>query len=157
MRNLDELNINEGGLSVSRPSPTPEDYEQFEAKFGIPIPEQVRALLSYSNGGHPELDTYFSEDLTEDSSFAIDRFLFLALDSNEVDSFDYALKLWRPLIGPQALPFALDGGGDPFFLDLTAQPAAVKKYLHDSDKDMVFVAPNFEAFIDGLNLNPDYI
>ena len=55
------------------------------------------------------------------------------------------------------LPFAADGGGSPFVLDLTVSPAAVKACVHDENFLIVDLAPTFEAFIDGLHIDPDMI
>jgi hypothetical protein len=64
---------------------------------------------------------------------------------------------WRVVLGEQALPFAEDGEGNQFFLDLRRSPAAVKVCLHDESFSTVDVAPSFEMFIDGLSVEPDML
>ena len=56
MRNLAELNINEGGKAVERPAPSREDIVEFEQAFGVSLLPGLSFLLQASNGGHPEFD-----------------------------------------------------------------------------------------------------
>jgi hypothetical protein len=81
MRDLFELNINEGGKSVGRPAPTKELVREFEVKFAIKLPEDYRAENLWRETVH-----------------------------------------WRPNLGQKAVPFAENGGGDQFFLDLSTSP-----------------------------------
>lgn len=62
-----------------------------------------------------------------------------------------------PSLGKDALPFAVDGGGNQFFLDLKSSPQAVKVCVHDDNFSVVNLAPSFEAFIDGLAVDPEMI
>ena len=40
MRNLSELNIDEGGKPVTRPAPTKDMVDAFQAHWGLVIPEE---------------------------------------------------------------------------------------------------------------------
>ena len=57
MRDLSELNINDGGEQVQRSAPARDVVEAFQAQFDVALPLDYLRLLSYSNGGHPELDS----------------------------------------------------------------------------------------------------
>ena len=138
-----------------RPGLSEEDFASFETQYEVRFPEALKELLRYSNGGHPERDSYPAEDPELDESFAVNRFHYLLPGDEGVCSIAYAIKEWRPILGDKALPFASDGGGNEFFLDLEDSPPTVKICLHDEDMAVVDLAPSFEAFIDALYLDPD--
>jgi len=153
MRNLSELNINEGGEPVTRPAPTKDVINAFQARFGLVLPEEYLRILRHSNGGHPELDAV--EPIA--AGWAINHFYHLDDDRTSTRSLWFATEEWRSVLGKNALPFAESGGGDPFFLDLTTTPPSVKVCAHDENCAIVDLAPSLEAFIDGLTIDPDMI
>jgi len=158
MRDLTELNINEGrGQRVDRELPSAATVSQFEQSFGITIPDEFLALLRFSNGGHPELDSYNPSGTEDVNSFSINTFFFLTEDEFAPYSLWEAVRVWRPYIGEQALPFAEDGGGNVLLLDLSIEPPAVKVCWHDENFRIGHMASSFERLIDGLCSNPDYI
>jgi hypothetical protein len=161
MRKLEELNINKGGKPVQRPAPTNSIIAEFQQKYGVTLPEDYLRLLRHSNGGHPELDSYLpggeSEEEDEVETWAVNDFYFLNEDRTSDCSLWRAMEEWRSTLGPSKLPFACDGGGNQFFLDLSVQPSPVKVCIHDEDFYQLDLAPSFADFIDGLALNPDYI
>ncbi len=67
------------------------------------------------------------------------------------------MKDWRHVLGEGILPFAEDGGGNQFLLDLTRSPAAVKICVHDEHFVILDIAPSFESFIDSLSVDPEYV
>jgi len=153
MRELSELNINEGGRMVARPAPAEALFEDFESKTGLRIPAELRGLLQFANGGHPELDSVGGSD----GQFAVNAFYHLTPEDHGPESLWYAAQHWMPILGKEAVPFAADAGGNQFFLDLTSKPAAVRLCLHDEAMRIVDIAPSFEAFIDALEIDPDMI
>lgn len=153
MRNLSELNINIGGKPVGRLAPTEELFASFESETGLILPLELRELLLFSNGGHPELDGVGGKH----GQYAVSRFHHLHADDRDSESLWYAVKHWRPYLGEFALPFASTGGGDQFFLDLSTQPACVKLCRHDEAMRIVYIAPSFENFIDSLEIDPDML
>lgn len=153
IRDLKELNINEGGGGVKRLPPTDADFISFEQKTGLRVPSGLRCLLMFSNGGGPELNTVRGTS----GMFSLDSFFHLTSDDFGTESMWYAVKHWRPILGGAALPFAQDGGGNQFFLDLAAYPPAVKLCLHDESMRVLNVSSNFEEFINSLELDPDMI
>jgi hypothetical protein len=49
------------------------------------------------------------------------------------------------------------GGDNQFYLDLNEATPSVWIYLHDENEARVKLANSLEEFIDGLNVNPDYL
>jgi hypothetical protein len=156
MRDLSELNLNEGGGPVARAAPSREVIAAFESRFGVTIPEAQLQLLRHSNGGHPERDSILSPDGSW-ARWSVNRFHHLDTDETDTSGLWAAMKQWRPVLGPLTLPFAADGGGNPFFLDLRVGPPSVKVCLHDEGFAVVEVAPSFEAFVDALSIDPDAV
>lgn len=137
-----------------RPAPSDAAIAEFEALIEMPLPVELKRLLAFSNGGHPELDTIEGVE----GAYAVNHFLHLtAEDKGGSRSMWRAFEEWRPILGSQAIPFAETGGGDPFFLNVADSPPTVKICRHHGDMQVAEVAPTFEAFIDRLALNPDYI
>jgi cell wall assembly regulator SMI1 len=153
MRNLEEININEGGRPVTRPPPAVHAVTLFENEFGLLLPEGIRRLLSFANGGHPELSAIDSTA----GQYAINRFYHLSEENRGDESLWYAVKHWRPILGNKALPFANDAGGNQYFLDLSKDPAPVKICVHDQNFRVVDIAASIDDFIDGLHVDPDMI
>jgi hypothetical protein len=153
MRELSELNINEGGRPVSRTAPTEALFAEFESKTGMRLPVELRGLLQFANGGHPELDSVGGSE----GQFAVNAFYHLTPDDFGPGSLWYAVAHWTPTLGERSLPFAADAGGNQFFLDLSSTPTAVKLCVHDEAMRIVCIAPSFEAFIDSLEIDTDTI
>jgi hypothetical protein len=122
MRNLAELNIIDGGEPVQRPPPGVEALRRFREEFGEPLPAELLALLRFANGGHPELCVIDGPYGT----YAVDHFLHLTAGDEGYGSIWWVMRTWRPFLGERALPFANDGGGNPFFLDIAVHPHPVK-------------------------------
>jgi len=157
MRNLSELNINEGGKAVTRPAPTVDTVKAFQSHFGIVLPDEYLKLLQYSNGGHPELDSIQPVGRPEAQRWSVSWFYELDDDRDSTTSLWYATAAWRSILGRDALPFAEDQLGNQFFLDLSLSESAVKICIHDDNFSIADLAPSFEAFLDGLSRDPEFI
>lgn len=157
MRNLSELNVNEGGMPTRRAAPTDAVIEAFQAHFGVRLPEDYLKLLRHSNGGHPELDSIQPVGRLGAARWAVNRFYHLDDDRASASSLWVATERWRHILGAFTLPFAVDGGGNQFFLDLRTSPPAVKLCVHDENFSVIEIAPSFEAFVDALSVDPDMI
>jgi len=153
VRNLSELNINEGGRPVGREAPPKEIIDSFESKTGLKIPQDYQEFLRFSNGGHPELDSVNGAG----GQFAVNSFYHLTADARGPESLWYAVEHWRPILGSMAIPFANDGGGNQFFLDLLTQPPRVKMCVHDEGMRIIDISASFSEFIDSLELDPEMI
>ena len=153
MRTLSELNLNEGGRPVTRTPPSDRDFAAFEAEYRITIPPPLKTLLRFSNGGHPELNSF----ATSGSSFAINELYHLTVSEKGPGSLWYSTKNWGPVLGPNTLAFADDAGGNQFFLDLNDTPASVWICMHDQDMRRIKLASSLEAFVDDLSTDDDMI
>jgi hypothetical protein len=151
LRNLAELNINEGGRPVARRPPLAEDVERFEKRFKVEVPAELRMLLEHANGGHTELDTLL--ETADHGRHAINRFHHLGHDEAP-GGLVYAMVHWRSILGDGALPFASDGAGNPFFVD--PGDGSVMICLHP-EMQVVRLSGSFSEFIDGLQLDDEMI
>ena len=157
MRNLAELNLNDRGERVERAPPAPEIIAAFEREFNVTLPSEYIELLTYSNGGHPELDSIAPMGRTDIAKRAVDHFFYLNEDQEGPASLWAAARAWRPTLGEKRVPIATDGGGNPFVLDTATTPPKVSTCLHDEGFALVEVAASFSEFIDNLELDPDMI
>lgn len=157
MRDLAELRITDGGHPTARQAPTADAVASFQREFGLILPGEYLTLLRFTNGGHPELDTFVTPGDPNSNQWAVNRFFHLCEDRSAPDSLWVAMRRWRSQLGTQAVPFASDAGGNPFFLDLTETPPRVKACVHDNNWAIVDLAPTFGVFVDSLSVNPDYI
>jgi hypothetical protein len=153
MRDLKEININFGGEPVKRPAPTEQEFADFERVTGVVLPDTYKALLRFSNGGHPEWSSIGGR--VQAMGLAVSRFFFLSTKENSCENRLNAWKEWNGILGNGCIPFANTGGGDVFFLDASSVPMAVKGWFHEGS--VVNIASSFEEFIDGLYLDPDFI
>lgn len=157
MRDLSELNINELGEPVKRAAPSEEAIDAFQSLYGVTLPEIYLFFLRHTNGGHPEVDSVAPIDSADEGEWAVNRFFHLDDDRTAVDSLWTEIETWRPVLGKNALPIGDDGLGNVYFIDLTPSSYAVKVCIHDDNFSVRELAPSFEAFIDGLFIDPEMI
>jgi hypothetical protein len=159
MRDFKELNINEGGKPVTRPQPTPAQIAYVEKLVGAKLPPSYIALLMFSNGGHPELDTFYFEAEGSRQEWAVDTFFHISSDPESTESVVRKYRHRWKGAPRQVLPIAEDGGGNLICLDLTdSQGNKVVLWVHDVlGQPILHVAGSFEEFIDLLTTNPNYI
>jgi hypothetical protein len=155
MRALSELNLNERGRPVVRPAPTNEAFEAFERHFDVKLPADYMGFMIFSNGGHPELDSIEPIGRPGAARRSVDHFYHFGDDKNSPSNIWNATEVWRPIIGNMAVPFAVDGGGNPFVLDFSKAPPSARACVHDEDFEVVDIAPSFSRFIDRLGTDPD--
>jgi hypothetical protein len=159
MRDLRELNINKGGRPVTRPRPTPGQLAYVEHLVGAKFPPSYVALLRFSNGGHPEVDTFYFEAEGVRHEWGIDRFFHISSDIESVENVVWHYRhRWKG--APRGmLPIADDGVGNLICLDLSEiGDGKVVLWVHDDpDQPLLVAADSFEALIDSLVMNPDYI
>jgi len=155
MRNLTELNINEGGRLVSRIPPSDLQIRDFERQYNVKLPFLYLSLLSYANGGHPQLDSIEVTSTVGKSRWSVNYFFYLNDDKDGTMSLWYAMNTWCKIIGKGSLPIANDGGGNVFFIDNTTD--AVKVCIHDTKFALRDIASSLEEFIDRLSVDPDFI
>ena len=154
MRPFEDLKISKGrGPSVDENS-----ILNFEEQIGFKLPSSYVDLIMYSNGGHPELDTFSAED----DEWSVSRFFSIEPEDTSTENviWNYRHNKLRGL-PDSLLPIAGDGGGNLFYLDLAyGEKAPVLIFIHDHDiptRKLQKLAETFADFIDGLHENPDYI
>jgi hypothetical protein len=157
MRDLNEINVNEGGVPVSRPAPTAQDIKQFETAYGLSLPESYLQFLRHANGGHPELNCFLPLGASADNRWSIDVFYHLGPDQEEPNNIWLMTQRWRSVLGESVVPIAQDGGGNQVYLDFRGDAPMVKLCVHDEEFKTISVADSFDSFVDMLHEDPDMI
>lgn len=132
-------------FSDSHTAITQQDIADIERGFGLKFPLSVRRLYLLTNGGIPE--PYLFENESLDTVLTE----FLPLRSEIADT---AIKCYQDLVLDKELvpsrffPFAVDGGGDYFFVDTATPEGAVYFYRHDtaSSEPLLNLKVGFEQF-----------
>ncbi|GKX52709.1 SMI1/KNR4 family protein [Budvicia aquatica] len=149
---IERININIGGDPTSGFNGDISLINNLEKLVGYEFPSSYLLMLKQHDGGHPELDTY---SLTQSNRFGVDSFYSIA--NNKEELLESAISRWGKVLGHGMLPIAKDGGDNQFYLDLTECIPSIWIYLHDENEARVKLANSLEQFIDGLELNPDYL
>jgi hypothetical protein len=157
MRDLRELNINEGGKPVARAAPTDQQIHEFEARFDVRLPESYKSLLKFSNGGHPELDAFQPNGAAEAAFWGINRFYHLDNGRTDHEGIWRSTEEWRSSTGQRIVPVANDGGGNQLVLNYDLSPPSVHMLIHDEDFRLLQVANTFDEFLNLLSRDPDMI
>lgn len=155
MRDLTELNINEGGKPVSRRKPLQSDIEAFEQHFRVVLPKSYVFLLQFSNGGHPEVDSFCVNDDPADL-WNLNHFYHLLPEVTDSENLWEETSNLQGILGSGVVPIGDDGGGNTVFLSYDSDPPNIKLVIVDS-MEIVKVCDTFERFIDNLRMNPDYL
>jgi len=157
MRDLQELELNEGGEPVDRAPPTDQQIRAFEAHFGVELPQDYLLLLRHSNGGHPLLDSFEARGQEAHELWGINRFYFLNGDHADSENLWWNAEAWQPTLGPKIVPIADNGGGDLIVLSFTTVPPSVQVCVHEEEFELLDVADSFSEFIDMLHEDPDLL
>ncbi|HXI71303.1 MAG TPA: SMI1/KNR4 family protein [Verrucomicrobiae bacterium] len=113
----------------SEPSINARDIANVEAILGVSFPSPVCNLYFSTNGGNPEPHVF--EDAHVDT--VVTEFLPLKSGRKGTALKSYErLVLDKKLVPQQFFPFAIDGGGDYFFVDCSTVEGAVYFYRSDS-------------------------
>lgn len=117
---------------------TPEGYQAFVSALGLTPPDSFRAPVLAHNGGWPEADQVYGEDIeVEVAGFhpiAAGRHPLLEVRKRLVD-----------LLPEGWMPFAFDAGGAQFCLDLS-EDGAGKVYFW-LNGDTTPLADSFQSFL----------
>ena len=117
MRDLNELNLNEGGRRVAALPPTAHQLAVVEQLVGATLPETYIRFLQFSNGGHPERNLFEIERDGQRFGWGVNSFFHIASDVETTD--DVGDVVWNyhhrwPGTPRELLPIARDGGGNLF-------------------------------------------
>jgi cell wall assembly regulator SMI1 len=159
MRGLAELQLRPR-RSNPFPTPTPEQFTAFETYFGVTLPPDYRAFLSFCNGGSTPLRAYADPN---GGVGEVNDFYGLGTRESdethrgetttpwEIGNLWGETRIWRTLIDPRAVPFGRDGGDNQLFLDFRSQPPAVARYIF-STGNTYKIAESFADFVGLLRL-----
>lgn len=156
MRQLEDLKISGSQSPVNK-----ENISWLESKIKYRLPSSYSYFLLKYNGGCPELDTYSNNkgEWAINNFFHLHNNLSLAKDSNSTEDilWNYNHK-WKDA-KKSLLPFAKDGGGNLFCLDMEGnEKHPIIFWSHEApNPDGIIIAEDFEGFINNLHINPDYI
>jgi cell wall assembly regulator SMI1 len=133
------------------------DIAKAEQAIGLTLPPAVKKFYAKWNGGSPE--PYMYQDGTIDTVVAELLPLKSSTARGEAGQTYRRLVLEKQIVPKHFFPFAVDGGGDYFFVDCT-DPAAGSIYFFRSDywfddreKCLVKLPVSFDEF--WLGLKPD--
>ena len=103
--------------------------DRCEADCAVRLPRALRLTYLASNGGEPE--PYVLQ--TDEVDTVVSAFLPLKSNSRgtAVQSY-FQLVRERAIVAPHFFPFAVDGGGDYFFVDTSTDDGRVFFYRSDS-------------------------
>lgn len=144
-----------------------EDVQSVEQEHGLALPEDYKAHILKINGGYPQRDTF---PLPGDEPRQLTVNAFYPVRYGE-DTLEDALDDLRDQLHPDLVPFADDAGGDQFCLSVGPEDygsvyyvahefykppkKAERKQPRQYGAGVLFLAPSFTAFLDGLVEVPD--
>ncbi|MDG9967039.1 SMI1/KNR4 family protein [Achromobacter mucicolens] len=149
------LNVNVGGIPVPGFAGPFSEFVEIERLLHAPLPQGYIDFIMSSDGGHPEIGCFLIQGGDDDNWVEVDY--FYSFGYKDLPRVKWALSVYGPIIGPEALPIGMDGGGNQFYLLMSVRPASVWLYLHDEGPVSVKLADSFEEFIAGLSVDPDNI
>ena len=158
MRNLEELNINEGGEPIDRPAPSTDDTRRFVEHFGVSLPEDYTTLLLFANGGCPEVNSFTYYDGEGES--AVNCFYRLTSDRTDLYGVWRRTEHLRKVlsdanIANDVIAVGENGGGDDILLNMSNIPPSVHILYRTSGNSMPKIADSFGEFVDSLYYEPD--
>jgi hypothetical protein len=108
---------------------TLDEIKLIESKLSLSLPQKLKEQYLCSNGGSP--DPYVYEDTVVAS--------FLPLLSSRgkrtaIDTYEHLVQSQR-IVPHHYFPFAVDGGGDYFFVDCASKDGIVFLYRSDNSFD----------------------
>jgi cell wall assembly regulator SMI1 len=132
------------------------DITKVEKEFGLTFPAPVRKFYAQWNGGSPE--PYMYQDDTIDTVVAELLPLKSSTGRGEAGQTYQRLVLEKQIVPKHYFPFAVDGGGDYFFVDCSDPAASIyffrsEHWLDDRERCFVKLPVSFDEF--WLGLKPD--
>ncbi len=130
-------------------SPNSDDIEELQHLIGCQLPKLLLDLLSRSNGGIAERSKVYRSSKPR---YEIDRFFFIGCNYDE-NLRCYSIKetySFMVSIGiSDRLPFAVDGGGNLFYICLGSGPVGIT-FCDTNFHESIELSPSFIDFIDHL-------
>lgn len=126
---------------------SPSVFDAFELEFELTIPEVVKLFYCANNGGEPSHFIF----RTEDHELIVNAVLpFVSNTTPHTAVYCYrSLVLSKKLVSRNFFPFAIDPGGEYFFVDCTSSEGPVVTFNSDMT-EIEKVSDSFLQFWDGL-------
>ena len=107
-----------------------------ERLLGFSFPEPLRSSYLAANGGEPDPYVFQNDDVDT----VVSQFLPLVSSSRgtSVDAYRRLVKQ-KKIVSPHFFPFAVDGGGDYFFVDMRTPVGDVYFYRSDCESDQMLL------------------
>ena len=123
---------------------TTRDIEHVENSLGLKLPRAVHKLYLFANGGSPK--PYVFENDSIDT--VVSGLLPLKAQKGTAIVAYKKLVLNKKLVPQQFFPFAVDGGGDYFFVDCSTIDGTVYFFRGDSAsaERLISLAVGFDQF-----------
>ncbi|MCF7982594.1 MAG: SMI1/KNR4 family protein [Pseudomonadales bacterium] len=121
-----------------------EDIESLSASVGIAFPDALKSLFLKYNGGEPEPYNYVDDVVY----LMVNETLPLATGRDRDTAIDVYndLIVGRKVLSAEYFPFAVDAGGNYFFVDCSKPEAPVYFYGHDSIEPVVNLKVSLDTF-----------
>jgi len=107
---------------------TEENINFFERELALQFPLSLREHFLRANGGRPDLNVYEYDNVDTDVS----EFLPLRYGRGSAISVYQNHVLSKGFVPRHFFPFAVDGGGDYFYVDCSTEDGMVYLYRHDT-------------------------
>lgn len=132
-------------ITNAETSITETELAEFEAQYGLNLPDAYRRHILSDNGGVPSNSFFFADD----EEYAVSSFLSVKHGSNSVNKLLDVLNAapTRPL-GTDFYPFADDMFGNMYCINLVN--SQVYLWEHDMEGEPMLLANSFSDFVDGL-------
>lgn len=114
--------------------------ERFEERYGLSLPEDLKASIKLSNGGRPTPNVFRLHD-----GSLVDVKVMLSYNEEDVENIFKVIDSFIEEYGGDVIPFASDSGGNYYCI----MKEQVVMWLHENN-EFISVATSFSDFIDGL-------
>jgi hypothetical protein len=124
------------------PPASDQEIDDLEKRVGLRFPEGLRRLFREANGGRPEPYNY--SDGAHDTD--VSECLALRPGKGSAEWTYDLLVSSKKLVPKHFFPFAVDSGGNTFFVDCSSAEGAVYLYVHELPVEHVPLNVNIDGF-----------
>jgi len=150
MRDLRELDVAASRTSKGRLPADDLLVANFEKRFDVKLPEELRRFFKEIPGGYPQLSVFREGgDVWEVNNF------FGLLRGEPAGSLSGLMSELAHVLQPGEVPFGKEAGGNLFIVDTRKTPSPVSVILFDEGLRRQPLTRSFGEFIDRLEDVPD--
>jgi len=151
-------------MEMRKPGPmlTKQELVDFEAQFGIALPDDYKAFMLVYNGGKPPANTVFDfNDIVYGPSGTTLRELMVIYQAEEAGKYDDLRKAYRTVVEsgevpPCLLPIGSDDYGNVILLAVSGDDSGKVVFgnheLEDPETGFLVMSPVADSFTDFLNM-----